>query len=58
MRIELQVPYRDKDRAKSLGARWDLVQRIWYVNNPEDLSKFKEWMSTDVNQFYKNKKIK
>lgn len=30
VRIRLDVPYADKDKAKALGARWDSVERTWY----------------------------
>jgi len=29
--VFLNVPYRDKDRAKSLGAKWNPKRRLWYV---------------------------
>lgn len=30
-RINLQVPFNEKDAAKRLGARWDGDGKIWYV---------------------------
>ncbi|OKL46284.1 hypothetical protein BSR28_07015 [Boudabousia liubingyangii] len=30
-RIYLNVPYREKEAAKSLGARWDPTRKLWYV---------------------------
>ena len=53
MRVELNVPYNDKDKAKALGAKWDMSTRKWYVLGPEDLKPFAQWMSTDVKAFYK-----
>ena len=53
MRVELNVPYNDKDKAKALGAKWDMSTRKWYVFSPEDLKPFAQWMSTDVKAFYK-----
>ncbi|WP_029407554.1 exodeoxyribonuclease VII large subunit [Thiomicrorhabdus sp. Milos-T2] len=42
----LEVPFREKDQAKSLGARWDAVSKRWYV--PEALSDklddFQKWL--------------
>ena len=29
--VLLQCPYRDKEIAKALGAKWDAVQRKWYI---------------------------
>jgi Domain of unknown function (DUF5710) len=33
-RIYLDVPYRDKDTAKALGARWDPAAKRWYGPRP------------------------
>lgn len=44
MRINLAVPYEDKDQAKRLGARWDAARRVWYLIDPEDLAPFAQWM--------------
>jgi len=30
-RIDLQVPFAEKDAAKHLGARWDSQNTTWYV---------------------------
>lgn len=43
-RIDLRVPFSEKDQAKSLGARWDPVKRTWYVPANLDESAFKRWM--------------
>jgi hypothetical protein len=53
MRINLNVPYGDKEKAKSLGAKWDVSTKRWYVLNPEDLKPFAKWMDKDVMSFYK-----
>ena len=44
-KIYLQVAYKDKDDAKSLGAKWDSSQKTWYIfddheNLDELVSKF------------------
>jgi len=41
-RIYLDVPYRDKDYAKSFGARWDADERKWFVWDrvPDELKRF------------------
>jgi|DEB19_MinimDraft_3_1074340.scaffolds.fasta_scaffold98011_2 hypothetical protein len=44
MRINLKVPYDEKEKAKSLGARWDMEKRIWYVIDPQNLKPFKQWI--------------
>lgn len=39
----LNVPYAQKDAAKSLGARWDPVNKKWYVPAGKDISPFAQW---------------
>jgi hypothetical protein len=43
VRVDLAVPYEEKDDAKSRGARWDPARRVWYVENREDLTPFARW---------------
>ena len=45
MRIDLKVPFAEKDTAKALGARWDAAKRIWYVKDVSDLTPFSRWIS-------------
>ena len=44
--LYLDVPYTEKDQAKQLGARWDPIQKKWYVPDPEqaDLTLFESWL--------------
>lgn len=42
-RIDLNVPYADKDQAKALGALWDPVRRTWYLNPGVDPRPFAAW---------------
>jgi exodeoxyribonuclease VII large subunit len=44
----LTVSFKDKDAAKALGAKWDGVQRQWYVPDGRDLSPFIEWLPADA----------
>jgi len=44
MRVNLKVPYADKDKAKRLGARWDAATKVWYVIDPLDLVPFMQWL--------------
>ncbi|MEH3084950.1 MAG: exodeoxyribonuclease VII large subunit [Xylophilus ampelinus] len=39
----LDVPFRQKDEAKALGARWDGAARRWYVPDGLDLEPFAAW---------------
>ena len=43
----LNVPFRDKDSAKSLGARWDPARRQWYVPDGRELAPFAAWLPQD-----------
>ena len=40
----LNVPYNEKDDAKSLGARWNPTVKKWYVKNKKDYYKFIRWI--------------
>ncbi|WP_226817266.1 DUF5710 domain-containing protein [Advenella sp. FME57] len=42
--VRLNVPYREKNTAKNLGARWDPINRTWYVPSGKDLSLFAKWL--------------
>ena len=44
MRVNLNVPFSEKDEAKRLGARWDPAARTWYVKNIENLTPFLQWI--------------
>jgi transposase-like protein len=43
-RIYLNVPYAQKDNAKSRGARWDSTARKWYVPSDANLATFQSWL--------------
>lgn len=44
MTTKLNVPYAEKDHAKSLGARWDADGKTWYAPVGADLSAFAAWI--------------
>jgi hypothetical protein len=44
MRMNLKVPFAEKDAAKALGARWDAARKIWYVTDVADLAPFLRWI--------------
>lgn len=48
--LYLEVPFKQKDQAKALGARWDPMQKKWYIQNPGevDLSQFQAWLPDDA----------
>ena len=42
MRINLNVPFAEKDAAKKRGAKWDGARRTWYVSDKKSLDKCKQ----------------
>lgn len=40
----LDVPFKEKDEAKALGARWDAGAKKWYVPEGKDLAPFNAWL--------------
>ncbi|MCB0523820.1 MAG: conjugal transfer protein TraC [Rhodospirillales bacterium] len=63
-RINLNVPYSEKDEAKGLGARWDAKEKTWYI--PDNLAPepFQKWLrkepeyNTRAKSYYIAKTIK
>ncbi len=47
MRVDLKVPYEQKDDAKRLGARWDRERRVWYVPDGVDPAPFARWRAPE-----------
>lgn len=43
MSLLLNVPYAEKDEAKSMGARWNPELKKWYVADKKDYHKFTKW---------------
>jgi hypothetical protein len=48
MRVNLKVPFAEKDSAKALGAKWDAAKKVWYVVDKADLSPFLKWIDEKV----------
>ena len=44
-RIILNCPFAQKDRAKELGARWDIELRKWYIPQGAPIEEFAAWLS-------------
>ena len=55
--VFLKVDFKDKDRAKALGARWDPVQKKWYAPGNISLELFAEWLPKDFNLLPSSPKI-
>lgn len=45
MRVNLFMPFEERDQARRLGARWDAARKTWYVENPNDMQPFLRWCS-------------
>ena len=45
--INLKVPFKDKDQAKSLGARWNANAKVWYIPQGLDTAPFEKWVATN-----------
>ncbi|MDP5542475.1 DUF5710 domain-containing protein [Pseudomonas aeruginosa] len=43
-RIDLAVPFGQKDEAKALGAKWDPVLKVWYAPEDVDLIPLLRWL--------------
>jgi len=41
----LKVPFAQKDAAKALGAKWDAVNKKWYVPAGKDTTLFAKWQT-------------
>lgn len=44
----LQAAYKDRERVKALGARWDPGRRQWFVPEGRDLAPFATWLPAEV----------
>jgi hypothetical protein len=44
MKTFIDVPYAEKDEAKSLGARWDPTAKSWFVPESMELEPFADWL--------------
>ena len=47
-RIDLKVPYAEKDQAKVHGAQWDTENRTWYAPPGTDLQNLRRWLPKGV----------
>ena len=46
MRMNLKVPFAEKDEAKKLGARWDAARKLWYLDSEENIAACARWSPT------------
>ena len=45
--IILEVPFKEKEEVKMLGARWDPQIRKWYVPADQNARPFARWIAND-----------
>ena len=45
-RINLNVPFEEKEEVKRLGARWDKQHKTWYIPCSMDRTPFEQWIDT------------
>lgn len=48
MSTYLNVPYKQREAARDLGARWDADAKKWYVPAGKDTAPFAEWLPDEV----------
>mgnify|MGYP003343254398 CR=1 FL=1 len=49
----LNVPYEQKNAAKSLGARWDGIEKKWYVPKHIPIVSFVQWLPKHLKRPHK-----
>jgi hypothetical protein len=57
MRVDLNVPYSEKDYVKSKGARWDPVKKTWYIENAKNLYPLLKFMDKKYTMPTKSKPL-
>ena len=45
--IKLNVPFKEKDEAKNLGAQWNASEKSWCIEDDQNLDDFKKWLPDD-----------
>ncbi len=43
----LYVPFEERDQVRTLGARWDVNAKCWYIGSGADATRFARWLSDD-----------
>lgn len=58
--ILINVPYKERNEAKELGAKWDRKQQSWYIPSGVKKEGFDKWLTSDstTNPIEKNKEVK
>lgn len=53
MGIQINVDFKDKDRAKALGAFWDAELRTWYIPDKKKISAFSDFLPEEADTIVK-----
>ena len=48
MKVKLNVPYSERDLAKSLGARWDTLTKAWYAYPNSQIATVAKWLPEEI----------
>lgn len=43
----LAVPYKEKEQAKRLGAKWDRENKLWFAQEGADLNRLADWLPAE-----------
>lgn len=43
-RVNINVPFSEKEEAKRLGAKWDRYKKTWYAPEGQDMNVFRKWL--------------
>lgn len=54
----LNVPFKEKDEAKALGARWNPERRLWFVPAGADITLFQRWLPAPSSSFRSAEQIR
>ncbi|WP_339145284.1 zincin-like metallopeptidase domain-containing protein [Pseudoalteromonas galatheae] len=46
-KVFLNVPFKEKQEAKELGAKWDRERRSWYIRETMDKGPFEKWLKPE-----------
>ena len=56
-RIDLLVPFSEKDAAKQLGAKWDVAKKVWYVPDGINPSAFRKWLPQTIEEILQERNM-
>lgn len=47
-RLDLVVPFHEKDSVKTLGAKWDVLRKRWFIPHDADTTQFAKWLEPPI----------